>query len=306
MTAASLSSWIALALVLAIAPLLPGLATRVTAAITGRRGAPWLQPYRDLVRLIRKGAVFSHTTTWMFGLAPVAVPAAGLLAATLLPLDGRRALMSFPGDPIAFASLLAFGRIVFALAALDTGSSFEGMGASRVLTVATFAEPAWFSGLVALALATHGLSLEALLGAPLAAAWRTAAAPLAMVAVTWFVVLLAEASRGPVDNPATHLELTMIHEAASLDHSGPDLALLLYGAALNFALLAALVVGVLMPRASLAAGLALPLLAAGLLAVAATVGVIEGAMARLRLAAVPQLLVAAAALSALGVVLLLR
>ncbi len=296
----------ALVVLLFAAPVLPAVAARVTARLTGRRGAPLLQPYRDLARLARKGVVFSRSTTWVFGLAPLGVVMTALLASLFLPLDGREAVVSFPGDLVAFAALLALGRFALVLGGLDTGSSFEGMGAGREVAFASFAEPALYAGFLALVLATGQTSLAGMLGAPLGAAGSRVAAPAVMVAVTWFVVMLAEAGRVPVDDPATHLELTMIHEVIVLDHSGPDLALLLYGGALKFALFAALVVGVLLPRASLPGWASVTLLLAGALAVAALVGVLESVMARLRLAAVPQLLAAAAALSALGVILLLR
>jgi formate hydrogenlyase subunit 4 len=202
--------------------------------------------------------------------------------------------------------VLALGRLLLVLGALDTGSSFEGMGASRELGFATFTEPALFLGLAALALATGGVSLGRMLGTPLAAAWTLAPATLAMVGVSLFIVLIAEASRGPVDDPATHLELTMIHEVAILDHGGPDLAFLLYAAALKFALFAALVAGTFLPRADWPAPLALAALAAALAAIAILVGVIESVLARLRLVRVPQLLAGAGALAALGVILRIR
>jgi formate hydrogenlyase subunit 4 len=180
------------------------------------------------------------------------------------------------------------------------------MGASRELTLASFTEPVMLLSVAALALATGRLSLTEVLGNPIAAAWSLAPAALAMVAVSLFVVLLVEASRGPVDDPATHLELTMIHEVAVLDHGGPDLALLVYGSALKFAVFAALVVGTLIPRGGLPGPLAVAVLVPALASVAVLVGVIETIMARLRLTHVPQLLVAAGALSALGIVLLLH
>lgn len=295
----------ALALVLLLAPLLPGVATRTRALLTGRRGAPAVQLYWDLARLWRKGTVYSATTTWLFRLAPVAVAVTGVLAACLLPLDGRQSALSFSGDLVAFASLLALGRFVLVLAGLDTGSSFEGMGASREVTFASFAEPALFLCFIALARATGSLSLTGMLGAPLADAWPAAAPSLLMVGAALFAVLLAETSRVPVDDPATHLELTMIHEVIILDHSGPDLALILYGGALKLALFGALIVGVLLPRAHFPPVAALAMLAAGLVAVAALVGVVESVMARLRLDRVPQFLVAASALAFFAVVLLL-
>jgi formate hydrogenlyase subunit 4 len=294
-----------LALVLLLAPLLPGVATRTRALLTGRRGAPVRQLYSDLAKLWRKGVVYSTSTTWIFRLAPVAVLVTAILAACLLPLDGREAVVSFSGDLIAFAALLALGRFFLVLAGLDTGSSFEGMGASREVTFASFAEPTLFLCFIALVRASGSLSLTGMLGGPLADAWPSAAPSLLMVGAALFAVLLAENSRVPVDDPATHLELTMIHEVIILDHSGPDLALILYGGALKLALFGALLVGVLIPRAHLAPAASLALLALGLVVVAALVGVVESVMARLRLDRVPQFLVAASALAFFAVVLLL-
>jgi len=206
-------------------------------------------------------------------------------------------------ESVAFAYVLGLGRFFLVLGALDTGSSFEGMGASRELAFSSFTEPALFLCLGALALVTGELSLGRAMGAPLVEGWSQAPASLAMVSVSLFVVLLAEASRGPVDDPATHLELTMIHEVTILDHGGPDLGLLLYGSALKFALFGAIVAGLLLPRAGWPAPYAVAALVPGLAAVAILVGVIESIMARLRLVQVPQLLAGAAALAALGVIL---
>ena len=296
---------VSLALLFVLAPLLPGIAAKTRARLTGRRGAPVVQPYRDLARLWRKGVVYSRDTSWVFRFAPIALVATATFAATLVPLDGQRAALSFSGDFVAFAYLLALGRFLLVLAALDTGSSFEGMGASREVTVAAFAEPALFLAFVALVLATGSLSLSGALGGPLSQAWPGAAPALAMVTVSLFLVLLAEGSRVPVDDPATHLELTMIHEVMVLDHSGPDLALILYGHALKLALFGSLLVGTLVPRAALAAPLAISVLVLGLIVVAVAVGIVESVMARLRLNRVPQFLTAASALAALGVILLL-
>jgi formate hydrogenlyase subunit 4 len=294
----------ALAVLLVMAPALPGIAVKTKAVLTGRRGAPVMQLYSDLWKLLRKGSVISPTTTWLFRAGPVAVIASSVAAALLLPLDGRSALLSFAGDLVAFAGLLALGRFALVLAGLDTGSSFEGMGASREVTFAAFAEPALLLCFAALALATGDLTLCGMLGAPLQAAWPRAAAPLALVGISLFVLLLAECSRGPVDDPATHLELTMIHEVIVLDHGGPDFALVLFGDALKLALFGALVVGVFAPRAGLGAAATIAVLAAGLAAVAVAVGVVESIMARLRLSRVPQLLVGASALALFGILLL--
>ena len=294
---------VALLVAVIVAPLLPGIAARTVAALTGRRGAPVLQPYFDLARLFRKGSVVSVTTSWVFAAAPVVLPAGALLALALLPLDGRAALLSFPGDPLAFAALLALGRFAVVLAGLDTGSSFEGMGASRALFFSALTEPLLLLAFVALALVTGALSLSGMLGAAGAMAWTHGSATLVMTGVSLFVLLLAEAGRVPVDDPATHLELTMIHEVTVLDHSGPDLALIQLGAALQFAALGALILGALTPRGQLPAALAVELLPVGLAVVALLVGVVESVMARLRLDRVPRLLLAAAALSVVGVLI---
>lgn len=300
MTATSLA---ALGVVLVAAPALPGLTAKTVAVLTGRRGSPVLQPYVELVKLLGKGSVYSSTTTWLFRAAPLVLVGTAAIAASLLPLDGRAAPAGFPGDMVAFAALLACGRFALTLAALDTGSSFEGMGASRELSIGSLIEPALFVGFAALALTTRSLSLTGMLGMPLALAWPGASASLVMVAVSLFVLLLAEAGRVPVDDPATHLELTMIHEVAVLDHGGPDLAFMLYAGALRFALFGSLVVGVMIPRGLLSPPAAIGVLLAGLAAIAVLVGLVESVRARLRLLHVPQLLMAAAALSALGLLL---
>ena len=289
-----------------VAPALPGIAVKTKSLLTGRRGPPVLQLYYDLWKLVRKGTVYSRTTTWVFRAGPLIVLASLVVAALFLPLDGRAAPASFAGDVIAFTGLLALGRFALVLAGMDTGSSFEGMGASREVTIASFAEPTLFLCFIALVLATGDLSLSGMLGAPLAAAWPGSGATLCLVGASLFAVLLAENCRVPVDDPATHLELTMIHEVIVLDHSGPDLALILYGSALKLALFSILVVSVLVPRAGLSAPLAVAVLFAGLGVVAVLVGVVESTMARLRLTRVPQLLVGAGALALFGIILELR
>ncbi len=302
----SLAPGAALVVVLAAAPLLPGIANRVKSLLTGRRGAPVWQLYADLLRLARKGAVYSVTTSWIFQLAPTVLFGTTLVAAVLVPLDGRAAPVSFAGDFVAFASLLALGRFLLVLAALDTGSSFEGMGASREVTVASFTEPALFLCFAALAVATGEMTLSGSLGGPLAGTWPAGAPALVMVTGALFVVLLAESARVPVDDPATHLELTMIHEVMVLDHSGPDLGMILYAGALKFALLAAMVAGAVVPRGTLPAVASLGLLLLALILVAVVVGVVESVMARLRLGRIPQFVVTAAVLASFALVLLLQ
>jgi len=303
MTTSSVAGLLALLLA---SPLVPGVANRTKSALTGRRGAPVLQLYADLGKLWRKGAVYSRTTTWLFRAAPVALVATTMVAASLLPLDGAGAPLHFAGDLVAFAGLLALGRFLLALAAMDTGSSFEGMGASREVTIAAFAEPALLLCFMIPAIATGDFRLQGMLGGPLGTAWAGAAPSLVLAAAGLFVVSLAEGGRVPVDDPLTHLELTMIHEVMVLDHSGPDLALVEYAGALKSTLFGVLVVRVLFAGVPLPPYGALLLLVPGLALYAAGIGLVESVTARLRMSRVPQLLVAASAIAGFGLILLLR
>jgi formate hydrogenlyase subunit 4 len=288
------------------APLLLGVIGRVKAFFAGRVGPPLLQPWRDLLRLARKGAVFSRTTTWVFRAGPTVALAATLSAGLLIPLGAPAAVVRFGGDFILFAYLLGLARFATILAALDTGSSFEGMGAAREATYSAVAEPALFLGLVSLARSTGALDLSLMLGERLHPVWWTDGPALLLVGLAVFVVALAENARVPVDDPATHLELTMIHEVMVLDHSGPDLALIQYGASLKLYLFGALVVRLALGALAGEPWLAFVAFLAGQLLFAVAIGCVESMMARLRLLRVPQLLIGASALSAFALVLLLR
>jgi len=302
----TLSSVVGLLAVLGFAPAMPGIANRTKSALTGRRGAPVLQLYADLEKLWQKGVVYSRVTTIVFRLGPVIILATTLLAAGFLPLNGHDAPMHFAGDLIAFAGLLALGRFMLVLSALDTGSSFEGMGASREVTIAAFAEPALILCFTVLVLATGDMHLEGMLGRSLAATWSLVAPSVLLAAAGLFILSLAETCRVPVDDPLTHLELTMIHEVMVLDHSGADLALILYSSALKMALFGSLIVRILIGGAVVPAPAALAILLLGLAGYAVAVGVVESAMARLRMDRVPQFLVAASVISGFGLILLLR
>jgi formate hydrogenlyase subunit 4 len=300
------SPLLTLALVLAIAPLLPGVAARTRAVLTGRRGAPAWQLYADLWKLARRGAVYSTTTTWIFRFAPVAVLATAVAAALLVPLDGGRAVLRFGGDAVAFAAVLSLGRFALVLGALDTGSSFEGMGASRDVTFASIVDFGLLLTFAALAVATGNLSLSGMLGGALAAHAGALRAPLAFLALGMFALMLAECARVPVDDPTTHLELTMVHEVMVLDHGGPDLALILYAGSLKLALFSALAAGLLVQRAAWSAPASAAGLMMGLLVCAVAVGVVESVTARLRMAKVPLFVFGSAALGGFALILLMR
>jgi formate hydrogenlyase subunit 4 len=282
-----------LLLLLGAPPLFLGVVNRVKAIIGGRRGPPILQVWYDVAKLLRKGAVYSGTTTFVFRAGPLVSFAAILVAGLCVPIAGLPAPLRFPGDCILVAALLGLARFATILAAMDTGSSFEGMGASREATFGALAEPALFSTLCVLVIGAGSTSLSSILGPELPAMWGDLGAALVLVATSLFVLLLAENSRIPVDDPNTHLELTMIHEVMVLDHGGPDLAFIVQGAATKLFLFAALLARVLVPSAIgfAPADFLLGLLGLGLVAV--IVGVIESSIARLRMPRVPAFLGAA-------------
>lgn len=282
-----------------------GIIGKTKAAFAGRVGPPVLQPYFDVIKLLRKGSVFSRTTTWVFKAGPVVGLVTALFAATLMPLGGHLAPISFEGDLVLFAYLLGLGRFFTVVAALDTGSSFEGMGGAREVTFSCLTEPALFLGLIVLTRLSGSLSLSTMVGPGLGEAWQHGGASLVLVAASLFIVLLAETCRIPVDDPNTHLELTMIHEVMVLDHGGPALGLIHYAAALKLFVLGSLVVRLAIPYGG-NPWAAWGIFAAGMVLLAVLIGIVESTMARLRMAQVPILLVAACLLSAFGIVLVAR
>ncbi len=294
-----------LALLLLFPPLLPGVVNKTKAWFAGRQGPPLLQPYYDVWKLLLKGAVTSRTTTWVFRAGPVVALASALCAGLLVPTASNHAPLSFAGDVIAFAYLLGLGRFLLMAAALDTGSSFEGMGASREGAFSALAEPALFlalsivcipAGSASFEYAWHGLPWES---------WGAAHPELLAAALSLFVVLLAENSRIPFDDPNTHLELTMIHEVMVLDHSGPDLAFIFHAGAVKLFVFASLLVHILLPIPDALGWGAIILFTSGVIGVAVAIGVVESVMARLRLPRVPQFLIGACVLAAIGLVSLI-
>ncbi len=291
--------------VLVLPPLLMSVIAKTKAWFGGRVGPPWLQPYFDLHKLIQKNAVYSKTTTWVFRAGPIISLAALLTAATLVPVLSNESLLGFSGDVILLAYLFALGRMFTVLAAMDTGSSFEGMGAAREVTFGAMSEPALFLAFVVMAAATKSLQLSHMVGPNILPEWTIASPAMILVVGALLVVLLTEACRVPVDDPATHLELTMIHEVMVLDHSGPEFAFITYGAALKFTLLGSILVHAAIPHPDRFTVLSAPLRVLELGGLALIVGIIESVMARLRLNRIPMLLAGATVLSAIAVVLVL-
>lgn len=290
--------------VLLLPLLLRGVINKTKAAFAGRSGPPLAQPFYDVIKLVQKDSVISTTTGWVFRAGPVVSLATVLLASLLLPFGREQAPLSFSGDVFLFVYLLALGRLFMAVASLDTGSAFEGMGVTRELTFSALAEPALFFGFLVLAGLARSLSLSEMLGESFGAQWQSGGASLVLVLVSWFIVLLAENSRIPFDDPNTHLELTMIHEVIVLDHSGPALAMILYGASVKLLLFCAMIVQMLSPFDSGYALVDAAVFVTETLLLAVAIGAIESTMARLRMPDVPRLLVTACVLSAFGIILL--
>lgn len=290
---------------LVLAPLLYGVINRVKACFAGRRGQPLLQLYFDLSRLLRKGVVYSRTTTWVFRAGPIVSLAAAVTVLAVIPLGRLSPLATFPGDFVLLAYLLGLARFMTMVAALDTGSSFEGMGASREAFFSTLAEPVLLLSFAVLARLAGSLDLDSMVGHVQTGIWMKHVPEMVLVSAAIFVVLLAENARIPVDDPNTHLELTMIHEVMVLDHSGPEFAFIQYGASLKLWVFC-LLLSAMVPLRTGSEVWDTAISVAGVIAVAAGVGVVESTMARLRMVRVPHLLLGAGAFAGMAFVLALR
>lgn len=292
-----IQSCVGLVLSLLLAPLLTGLVNKTKAFFAGRQGASVFQLYFDLGKLLRKSSPRSLSSTWIFDLAPILSLASLLVATTVFPFAGDSSVVSFAGDAVVFFYLLGTSRFFAVLGARDVASAFPDMGSAREVQFSALVEGIVFAALAFLSLMTQKGSLTGLLSAT-PGEEAAAAVPLLLVAAAMFVVLLAENCRVPFDDPETHLELTMIHEAMILDNAGPDLAFILYGAALKLWLFAALFVRILLPASVLSVGL-LPLT----LLMGVVIGAVESSMARMRFLKTPFVLAGAGALAVLALAL---
>ena len=280
----------------AFSPLLfIGFINKTKAWWAGRKGASVVQPYYDFTRLLRKGEVISETTSFVFRCAPSVNIAAAFFALLFIPMPLIGSIVSFPGDVILFAYTLAAAIFLLVLAALDTGSSFEGMGASREVTFSTLIEMAFFIVLGTLALLTNQISFEAIFAMLTVSAGYSLLVKILLVA-SLFIMLLTEGSRVPVDDPATHLELTMIHEVMILDYSGPDLAFMVYAAAMKMMLIALLIANLCVPP-YVSSITATVLFLGVLIVLSVAVGAVESFIARSRMSHVPQFIFLMTALS---------
>ena len=291
-------------LVLILAPLLPGIIAKVKACISGRRGPALFQPYYDLLRLMRKKCVYSQDASWVFRATPVITLAVMLAVSLMIPLGAVKAPVQFAGDIFLVVYLLALSRFFMITGALDTGLSLEGMGASREAFFSCLSEIALFMNFIILALMAHSYSLSRMIEANGGGLFRSVGPELLLVVMSLFLVLLTETGRIPVDDPDTHLELTMIHEVMILDHSGVDLAYLSYAGAIKLFIFSAFLIPVVIPMRFTDPALNMLVFIGGIVGVAVALGVLESSLARLRLNRVRELILGAFALAFFSLVVI--
>ena len=299
-----------MALVLLLAPLLTGFVRKVKARLLRRRGPSIIQPYRDLLRLLRKEVVLAENASWLFRVTPYLIFAATWVAAALVPTFATGLLFSWTADLIAVVALLGSARFFLALAGMDVGTSFGGIGSSREMMIASLAEPAMLLIVFTLALVAGSTQLSTV-AAHMASPDVGLRVSLGMALIALIMVAIAENARIPVDNPATHLELTMVHEAMVLEYSGRHLAMIEFAASLQLLLYMSLIACVFVPWGLASAGVA-PIGyltgAASYFAKLAVGGMLlalfETATAKMRVFRVPEFLGAALMLGLLGALML--
>ena len=297
-------------LVLLLAPLLTGFVRKVKARLLRRQGPPLLQPYRDLLRLIRKEAVVAENASWLFRIAPYLIFAATWVAAALVPTFATGLMFSWSADLIVIVALLGSARFFLALAGMDVGTSFGGIGASREVMIASLAEPAMIMVVFTLALIAGSTQLSTVAGYMMFGDVGLRVS-LGLSLIALIMVAIAENARIPVDNPATHLELTMVHEAMVLEYSGRHLAMIEFAAALKLLLYMSLIACLFAPWGLAVAGAGPAAYGVGALAYLAKLAVgafllalFETGIAKMRVFRVPEFLGAALMLGLLATLLL--
>ena len=296
-------------LVLLLAPLLTGMVRKVKARLTRRRGPSIFQPYRDLARLLRKEVVLAESASWLFRVAPYLIFASTWVAAALVPTFAAGLMFSWSADLIAIIALLASARFFQALAGMDVGTSFGGIGSSREMMIASLAEPAMITIVFTLALVAGSTQLSSV-AAFMASPEVGLRVSLGLALIALVIVAIAENARIPVDNPATHLELTMVHEAMVLEYSGRHLAMIELAASLKLLLYVSLIACVFLPWGLVQAGAGFASVPIGvasyltkLMAGAFLLAYFETTIAKMRVFRVPEFLGAALMLGLLGTLL---
>jgi formate hydrogenlyase subunit 4 len=297
-----------LVIVVGGAPLLVGVVRKVRSRLEGRSGAPILQPWREIAKQLRKEAIRPEHTSWVFWVAPLVLVATSALVAMVIPFLSTKSPFASVSDLFGVVALLLLGSVFLALAGLDPGTAFGGMGASREMTIAALAEPALLVATFALAVPANSTSLAVIVAGSLDAPERIFSVPSLLALGALAIAALAETARLPVDNPSTHLELTMVHEAMVLEYAGPDLALVELATAMRLTLFVGLLVTLFVPwgvATSTGAG-ALAVATVAFVAKVGALGVLlacfEVQTAKLRLFRVPELLAGSFVLGTLAVI----
>ncbi|MCP4666025.1 MAG: hydrogenase [Deltaproteobacteria bacterium] len=300
----SIILWI---LAMVLAPFFSAVILKVKAFFGGKKGPPLLINYYTMIKLFKKGSVYSTSTTFLFRMGPMVSLGAAATVLMFLPIAGKPPIFSFNGDIIFILYLLGLGRFFTIAAAMDTASPFEGMGAAREAYFPIICEATVFMILILFYMLTNELCLAAYFsGGQPYGLWQAAGMPLLFVVIAFFVILLTENSRVPVDDPATHLELTMIHEVMVLDHSGPDFGLIELGSFCKLFFYSTIVARLILPFELGHPVLNIGLFAASLLLVYVTVGVTESVMARYRMDKVPKFVLTSFALAFFATVITLE
>lgn len=297
-----------LAFFLIISPLVTGVIRTMKARFQTRRGPSIWQPYLDLHKLLQKDMIIPDTASWLFSATPYVVFLTAAIVSLMIPMVATEAPLSLFGGVLAVVYLLALGRFFLALGGLDTGTSFGGLGSSREMTISAIAEPAMMVAIFTVAIAANSTNLSEVAKSAVGQSWRFLAPSQMLAFGALFIVLIAETGRIPVDNPATHLELTMIHEAMILEYSGPYLALIEWGASMKQLVLMTLLVNTFVPFglspgwniSGIATGLGFYLLK--LLIICCLIVLVETTNAKMRLFRVPELLAVAFILGALALI----
>ncbi|MBW2606470.1 MAG: NADH-quinone oxidoreductase subunit H [Deltaproteobacteria bacterium] len=295
------------ALAILLAPFFSAVILKVKAFFGGKKGPPLLINYYTLIKLFKKGSVYSTSTTFLFKLGPMVSLSTAVTALMFLPIAGQQPVFSFTGDVIFILYLLGLGRFFTITAAMDTASPFEGMGAAREAYFPIICEATMFMILILLYMLTGDLRFAAYFsgGQPLGL-WQVAGSPLLFVVISFFIILLTENSRVPVDDPATHLELTMIHEVMVLDHSGPDLGLIELGSFCKLFFYSTIVASLILPFELGHFVANIGLFAAALIIVYTAVGIMESVMARYRMDRVPKFILTSFALAFFATIITLE
>ena len=268
-------------LILLIMPfLIIGVIKKTKAFWAGRKGVSILQPLYDFIRLMKKESVYSETTSWVFKAAPIIIFSTIIFASLFVPLTNGQAIINIPFAFIIFSYILGFGKFFSLISALDTGSSFEGMGASREACFSTIVEPAFFISMGSIAALTGILSFDSF--KMIIASGAYGILILILLVITLFIMLLTEGCRVPVDDPTTHLELTMIHEVMILDNSGVDLGFIMWGNAIKMFLFESLIAALIIP-AGISPAISIPIYIVTIFILSVIIGTVEASMARFRM-----------------------